>query len=248
MIENLCHEELQLLNRGIGHLLSQPDLETDRNPFAPATIVEAFAESLETLKAEPGAKFTILKELNRASLSEINGILQPTSTSTCRTCIVMPEGGAGRWTIRRSGGRGAKADAGESPPPESHAEVDRDGIVPPRGSARDAARRRRAIAAVAARRRRWQPRGSRRFRSTVAARYVPRGPMPPTPSGYIPGAPIMATAMLGEGLARLQSGETDFDLGGGTFVQFAGIPEGSTTSCATCSNRRSASRRTSSNR
>ena len=50
--------------------------------------------------------------------------------------------------------------------------------------------------------------------------------MPPTPSGYIPGAPIMATPMLGEGLARLQSGESDFDLGDGTIVQFSGIPEG----------------------
>ena len=68
VVENLCHEELQLLNRGIGHLLGQPDLETDRNPFAPAAIVEAFAESLQTIKAEAGAKFTILKELNRASL------------------------------------------------------------------------------------------------------------------------------------------------------------------------------------
>ena len=36
----------------------------------------------------------------------------------------------------------------------------------------------------------------------------------------------MATPALGEGLARLQSGESDFDLGGGTFVQFSGIPEG----------------------
>ncbi len=32
--------------------------------------------------------------------------------------------------------------------------------------------------------------------------------------------------MLGEGLARLQAGESDFDLGGGTYVQFSGIPEG----------------------
>ena len=58
------------------------------------------------------------------------------------------------------------------------------------------------------------------------ARYVPRGPMAPTPSGYIPGAPIMATPILGEGLARLQAGESDFDLGAGTYVQFSGIPEG----------------------
>jgi len=58
------------------------------------------------------------------------------------------------------------------------------------------------------------------------ARYIPRGPLAPTPSGYVPGAPIIATPMLGEGLARLQAGESDFDLGGGTYVQFSGIPEG----------------------
>ena len=57
-------------------------------------------------------------------------------------------------------------------------------------------------------------------------RYIPTGPLPPTPSGYVPGAPIIATPALGEGLARLQAGETGFDLGGGTFVQFSGIPQG----------------------
>ena len=40
VVENLCHDELQLLNRGIGHLLGQPDLETERNPFAPAAIID----------------------------------------------------------------------------------------------------------------------------------------------------------------------------------------------------------------
>ena len=33
VVENLCHDELLLLNRGIGHLLGQPDLETDQNPI-----------------------------------------------------------------------------------------------------------------------------------------------------------------------------------------------------------------------
>ncbi len=36
----------------------------------------------------------------------------------------------------------------------------------------------------------------------------------------------MVTPELGEGLYRLQRGETGFDAGGGTIVQFAGIPEG----------------------
>ena len=71
--------------------------------------------------------------------------------------------------------------------------------------------------------------GSQSF-PTISAhagtRYIPSGPMAPTPSGYVPGAPIIATPMLGEGLARLQTGEPGFDLGDGTIVQFSGIPEG----------------------
>ena len=44
-------------------------------------------------------------------------------------------------------------------------------------------------------------------------------------SGYVPGAPIISTPMLGEGLSRLQAGESGFDLGAGA-VQFSGIPTG----------------------
>ena len=40
VVENLCYDELQQLNRGVGFLLDRPDLETDGNPLAPATIVD----------------------------------------------------------------------------------------------------------------------------------------------------------------------------------------------------------------
>ena len=50
-------------------------------------------------------------------------------------------------------------------------------------------------------------------------------PMAPTPSGYVPGAPIISTPALHEGLTRLQAGQTDFDVGGAQ-VAFSGIPEG----------------------
>ena len=50
-------------------------------------------------------------------------------------------------------------------------------------------------------------------------------PMRPTPSGYVPGAPIIATADLHEGLTRLQAGQTGFSVGGAS-VGFSGIPEG----------------------
>ena len=86
-----------------------------------------------------------------------------------------------------------------------------------------------AAAAMAAQGLRRMADGSQEFPPIsveAGARYIPRGPLATTPSGYVPGAPIIATAMLGEGLARLQAGESDFDLGDGTFVQFSGIPEG----------------------
>jgi hypothetical protein len=50
-------------------------------------------------------------------------------------------------------------------------------------------------------------------------------PMPPTPSGYVPGAPIITSADLHEGLTRLQAGHTNFDVGGAE-VHFSGIPVG----------------------
>ena len=268
VVENLCHEELQLLNRGIGHLLGQPDLETDRNPFAPAAIVEAFAESLQTIKAEAGAKFTILKELNRASLSEINGIYADLNKHL-QNLHVMPAGISRPLPIRRSrrpprqsrptrredsaapktqaAAPGAEIDVmelfrrrfgGDAPTAPAPAQAD----LPPCGRAgmaggqgwralRDGGRsgmRRAGRMAVADGGCRSPTAASRspRSRSTAVRRYIPTGPMAPTPSGYVPGAPIMATPMLGEGLARLQAGESDFDLGDGTLVQFSGIPEG----------------------
>jgi hypothetical protein len=50
-------------------------------------------------------------------------------------------------------------------------------------------------------------------------------PLAPTPSGYVPGAPIIATPALHEGLTRLQAGHSGFDVEG-AMVSFSGIPEG----------------------
>jgi len=50
-------------------------------------------------------------------------------------------------------------------------------------------------------------------------------PLRPTPSGYVPGAPIISSPDLHEGLTRLQAGQTDFDVGGAQ-VDFSGIPTG----------------------
>src|SRR5205814_4877713 len=65
IIENFCEDELQVLNRGMAHLLGRPDLETMSNPLAPSTIVEAFAAALRGVNVEERIKFTILKELNQ---------------------------------------------------------------------------------------------------------------------------------------------------------------------------------------
>jgi hypothetical protein len=59
-----------------------------------------------------------------------------------------------------------------------------------------------------------------------ASPWIPQGPLRPTPSGYTPGMPIIATPSLGEGLSRLQAGEYGFDLGDGALIQLSGIPEG----------------------
>ena len=275
VVENLCHDELQLLNRGVGHLLGQPDLETARNPFAPAAIVDAFNDSLQTVKAEPGAKFAILKEMNRASLAEINGIYADLNKHL-QNLHVMPAGVNWPLSIRRRGGRNrakAGADATEGKgaaaqiaPTAPAAEMDlmelfrrrfgsdataglgpvASGMPTPAWSGAPGVGAGRPTEASGtpglssdapgpgAAGMRFggagpSADGSQPFPAISldgAARYVPLGPMAPTPSGYVPGAPIMATPMLGEGLARLQTGETGFDLGGGTLVEFSGIPEG----------------------
>ena len=74
VVENLCYDELQQLNRGVGFLLERPDLETDRNPLSPGTIVDAFADALREIPTETRIKFQVLKELNQTSLSDINTI------------------------------------------------------------------------------------------------------------------------------------------------------------------------------
>jgi hypothetical protein len=266
VLENLCHDELQLLNRGIGHLLGQPDLETPGNPFSPASIVAAFSESMQSMKADHRVKYMILKELNQASLAEINGIYADLNKHL-QNLHVMPEGVRRPMPIRRSGtqnrgprtpGPHASDDGDEGPSP---AEIDvmelfqrrfghaaatgpltqsvaqgvggSAGMAGPGGMGEQPAIGMRPgigmPPGVSGPFLRTMADGSQEFPAISAdasARYVPRGPMAPTPSGYIPGAPIMSSAVLGEGLARLQAGESDFDLGGGTFVQFSGIPEG----------------------
>jgi hypothetical protein len=264
VVENLCYDELQTLNRGIGHLMGQPDLETDGNPLAPEGIVTAFADALKLQKSDERVKFQILKELNQGSLSDLNGIYQDLNKHLlelhvvpgARGTIVNPGGGERQRTasakadpkhpapppevdvmamFRRmfasgqapmpqfappAGGAAPPPAYGAAPAPAYGAEP------PPPGAAFPGAPGGGAPMAGAGERSLDFP--SIDFGGAgpmVPSRYIPSGPMAPTSSGYIPGAPIISTPMLGEGLSRLQAGESGFDLGGGA-VQFSGIPAG----------------------
>jgi hypothetical protein len=232
VVENLCHDELSTLNRGIGHLLGQPDLETDGNPLAPGTIVDAFADAVKALKAEYRVKFQILKEVNQGSLVEINSIYSDLNRHLTNL-RVMPSGP--RTIVHRGASADrAAAKSGEPVAPAS-AEIDVMTLfrrmfggqpmpqmsVPPAGAPFGAPGAGGPMPGM----------GPADFPAIdtgaiSASRYVPSGPLAPTPSGYVPGMPIIATPVLGEGLARLQAGETGFDLGGGAVVQFSGIPQG----------------------
>ena len=272
VVENSCHDELQLLNRGIGHLMGDPDLETDHNPLAPATIVDSFADALKTVKAENRVKFAILKELNQASLTDLNGIYSDLNKHL-QGLRVIPTGS--RASIINRGGRADRMRpgpgqtgraAGDAKPETSSAEVDVMSLfrrmfagqaMPARGDAfaapmsgydapmaggfgvADAGAPGMGAGMPGAAPLGPPPgpglldsggHGASDFPQIdmggSGGRYIPSGPLAPTPSGYIPGAPIIATPALGEGLARLQAGETSFDLGGGMLVSFSGIPEG----------------------
>ena len=105
VVENVCHEELVTLNRGIGHLLGKPHLEAADNPLGPSTIVRAFAEALGTLQTEGRAKFQILKELNQAPLGEVAAIYADVNRHLANLRIVPP------GSVKPAGARGSKAGA-----------------------------------------------------------------------------------------------------------------------------------------
>src|SRR5690242_11957539 len=123
VVENLCHDELLSLNRGIGHLLGKPDLETPDNPLAPSTIVHAFSDALKGVKTENRIKFQILKELNQAPLSDINAIYADLNRHLTNLRM-MP---SGRGMPHRAADRGRPGAPGAPPQqaaPPASPEVD----------------------------------------------------------------------------------------------------------------------------
>src|SRR5215831_11023933 len=240
VVENLCHDELMSFNRGVGHLLGKPDLSTEANPLAPATIVDAFTAALKGVKTENRIKFQILKELNQAPLSEINSIYADLNRHL-QNMQVMP--GAGRPSIVNKGmpgerrrADGAKAESAGAMPPPPPPEFDvmamfrrmaQGGMI--RAQAPQAPQFSQAPfpgSAPAFAPGELPTIEMPSFGSAASAQAMHTfAPLAPTPSGYIPGAPIISSPALHEGLTRLQAGQTGFDIEGAQ-ITFSGIPQG----------------------
>jgi hypothetical protein len=255
IVENLSHDELLTLNRGLGFLLGRPDMVTDANPLAPSAIVGAFAEALKTVKADRRIKFQILKELNQAPMGDIGAIYGELNQHLAKL-KVLPA--AGRPTIINRGGSDrehARAEAARAraaanaPPPEvdvmamfkrmygSATPTSMPHMAPhasPRGMAEAFGSAMGATMGGAM----GMPMEGSMGGSTASQgesdfpqiQAPGQGsysfqPMAPTPSGYVPGAPIITTQDLHEGLTRLQAGQTGFAVGGAN-VAFSGIPQG----------------------
>ncbi|HEY6862461.1 MAG TPA: DUF1631 family protein, partial [Burkholderiales bacterium] len=202
VVENVCHDELVALNRGIGHLLGKSVVENAANPLGPETIVRAFAEALDTLSAEPRVKFQILKELNQAPLGEFASIYGDVNRHLANLRIIPPTAGRKPAAPRGSSPAPRKREGGDKPDAPQPSETD-----------------------VMAMFRRAASHGGFPLAGHPAPPTRVYPSLPPTPSGYIPGNPIVATPGLREGLTRLQAGQTDFNVEG-MQVAFSGIPEG----------------------
>ncbi|HEY3553499.1 MAG TPA: DUF1631 domain-containing protein [Casimicrobiaceae bacterium] len=201
-MENACHEELVTLNRGIGHLLGRSVLESAQNPLGPATVVNAFAEALDKQTVEARVKFQVLKELNVAPLREFASIYADVNRHLANLRIIPP--GSGRHAVTRSRDNRRRRATDDNKPDASQPSPETDVM----------SMFRRASAHGGFPLSGHPPPPSRVYPS-----------LPPTPSGYVPGAPIVATPGLREGLTRLQGGETQFDVEG-MHVAFSGIPQG----------------------
>jgi hypothetical protein len=244
VVENLCHDELATLNRGVGYLLGQPDLPTESNPLGPATIVGAFSQAVNSLKTDRKIKFQIMKDLNQAQLGEINTIYAYLNEHLTRLKMMPAQG---RASINRSsaGDRAAAKQSGvgpkQPPAPAAASELDvmamfkrmygsatpQAQTLPP-GMTQQMPQMPQMPPAA------FPPQGASPSYDDLPVINMPQmpmqssqnfAPMRPTPSGYVPGAPIISSPDLHEGLTRLQAGQTDFDVGGAQ-VAFSGIPQG----------------------
>ena len=125
VVENTCHEELRELNRGVGFLMGEPNLETAANPLAPTTIVAAFTEALHGIKGDRRIKLAILKELNQTSFGDIAAIYADVNRHL-EGMNVVPQlrPAAVQRGVGGHGGRGADDKTDGSAPPKGGGEVD----------------------------------------------------------------------------------------------------------------------------
>jgi len=238
VVENLCHDELATLNRGVGYLLGRPDLATEANPLGPATIVGAFSKAVGTLKTDRRTKFQIMKDLNQAPLGDINVIYAHLNQHLTRLNMIPA---LGRGGVINRGGPADRAigKAGAAPLPQAAPEMDvmamfrrmyGGSVAPaPTPPASPSPSPFPAVPGPAAGMMAPMPSFGDGDLPQIsmpgaapAAAFVP---MRPTPSGYIPGAPIISSPDLHEGLTLLQHGQSDFAVGG-AHVAFSGIPDG----------------------
>ncbi|MFO1302730.1 MAG: DUF1631 domain-containing protein [Burkholderiales bacterium] len=244
VVENLCHDELSTLNRGVGYLLGKPDLPTEGNPLGPATIVGAFSKAVNTMKADRKVRFQIMKDLNQAQLGEINTIYAYLNEHLTRLNMMPSQG---RASIHRAAGheRAAKpAATGVKPPPPPGGPAELDVMAMFKRMYGSATLQAQATPPMGGMTQQMPqvPPMSQGFPQhapvpgspdDLPVISMPAGPahahgfapLRPTPSGYVPGAPIITSPDLHEGLTRLQAGQTDFDVGGAQ-VAFSGIPQG----------------------
>ena len=233
VIENSAHDQLLAFNRGIGNLLDKPDLETEANPLAPTTFVESFADALSNVNADDKLKFHILKVLNQAALGELTAIYVDLNRHLTHLGV-MPQTGRGQQAPRRPGERPKATKPQQPRPPGAQApgsaEVDVmalfrkmaaqggqsiPGMSDGGGGGGNGSGGLPSIDLAAGV-------GTGGFGSATPSTFAP---LAPTPSGYIPGAPIISSPDLHEGLTKLQAGQTGFDVGG-VQVAFSGVPEG----------------------
>jgi hypothetical protein len=197
---------------------------------------------VNTLKTDRKTKFQIMKDLNQAQLGDINAIYAYLNEHLTRLNM-MPS--ASRSTINRE--RSGPADRMEQkkggppkppPPPTGPAELDvmsmfkrMYGSATPQPQMPGPSMQQQMPQMQA-------PSGFPPQSMPASADDLPVISMPqmqgpasafpplrPTPSGYVPGAPIISSPDLHEGLTRLQAGQSDFDVGGAQ-VGFSGIPDG----------------------
>src|SRR5450631_3509367 len=220
VVENQCENELRELNRGVGYLLGRPDLETDANPLAPTTIVEAFTQALHGIGGDDRIKLTILKELNQTSLGDINAIYADLNRHL-ESLKILPKHRAAITRPQSPGvhGDGKGGDSAAAPPQDVDLMAMLQRLVSSNMAMRGPAQMPAGLPpggiqvpsldgsgppSVSG----GYPSGAFSFNASTLAQMAQMG--------QLGGQRILITPELGDALGRLQHGETGFD--------FAGVP------------------------